>query len=140
MVHAEDIGFPMAAQAARLRRQSTGRKDEEVALVTSAPPEVLHPSTWLKLNRQGWGIENGLHQRLDISYNDDRCRVQDNSGIWMLGMFRRIAISLYMEWRSACRRPDHVTTTHFQSLLAEDHRRKAVRLLTTSRPNVRTPS
>lgn len=138
--HGEDIGFPLAEQVARLLRQSTGRKDEEVALVTSASPERLDPATWLNLNRQGWGIENGLHQRLDISLNDDRCRVRSNSGIWMLGMFRRIAISLFMEWRSTRRRPDHVTTTSFQSLLAEDHRRRAVRLVTTTRPNVRTLS
>jgi hypothetical protein len=130
----------MAAQVARLRRQTTGRKDEEVALITSAPPEILDPSKWLKLNRQGWGIESGLHQRLDISHNDDRCRLQSPSGIWMLGMFRRIAISLYMEWRAARRRPDHVTTTSFQALLAEEHRQRALRLLTTTRPNFRTLS
>jgi hypothetical protein len=140
VVQAEDIGFPLAAQVARLVRQSTGRKDEEVALITSAPPELLPPPAWLKFNREGWGIENGLHQRLDISYNDDRCRMQNNSGIWVLGMFRRIAISLYIEWRSARRKPNHVTTTDFQSLWAEGHRRRAVRLFTTSRPNVRTPS
>jgi len=40
---------------------------------------------------------------LDVSLNDDRCRVQSNSGIWMLGMFRRIAVSLCMEWRSTVR-------------------------------------
>ena len=87
-----------------------------------------------------WRLQSEAGNATDISYNDDRCRVQSNSGIWMLGMFRRIAISLYMEWRSARRKPDHVTTTHFQSLLAEDNRRRAVRLFTTSRPNVRTPS
>jgi hypothetical protein len=136
----EDIGFPFAAQVARLLRQSTGRKDEEVALVTSASPQRLGPAAWLHFNRQGWGIENGLHQRLDISFNDDRCRVKSHSGIWMLGMFRRIAVSLFMEWRSNRPRPDHVTTTHFQSLLSEDHRRRAVRLVTTARPSVRTLS
>jgi hypothetical protein len=137
VAHAEDIGFPFATQVARLLRQSTGRKDEEVALITSAPPERLGPALWLNLNRQGWGIENGLHQRLDISYNDDRCRVRSDSGIWKLGMFRRVAISIYMEWRSTRRRPDHVTTTTFQSLLAAEHRHKALRLLTTTRPDVR---
>lgn len=140
MAHAEDVGFPFTAQVARLLRQSTGRKDEEVALITSAPPQRLGPALWLKLNRQGWGIENGLHQRLDVSLNDDRCRVQSNSGIWMLGMFRRIAVSLYMEWRSSRPRPDHVTTTTFQSVMAENHRAQALRLLTTPRPNIRTLS
>ena len=99
VAYAEDVGFPFAAQVARLLRQSTGRKDEEVALITSAPPQRLGPASWLKFNRLGWGIENGLHQRLDVSLNDDRCRIQSHSGIWILGMFRRIAVSIYMEWR-----------------------------------------
>jgi len=78
----------MAAQAARLLRQTEGRKDEEVALITSAPRPELKAERWLRLNRAGWGIESGLHQRLDVSYNDDRCRVQSDNGMWVLGMFR----------------------------------------------------
>jgi len=35
----------------------------------------------LLLNRKAWGIESGLHQRLDVSYNDDRCRVQNDNGM-----------------------------------------------------------
>ena len=32
-----------------------------------------------------WGIENGLHQRLDISHNDDRCRVRNDNAMLVLG-------------------------------------------------------
>jgi hypothetical protein len=72
----EQICFPLVAQAARLLRQTEGRQDEQVALLTSAPPEKLDAQKWLELNRAGFtGIENGLHQRLDVSYNDDRCRI-----------------------------------------------------------------
>ena len=127
----------MARQAARLLRQTTGRKDEEVALITSADLERLHARQWLKANRDGWGIESGLHQRLDISYNDDRCRVQSDKGIWIFGMFRRLANSLFMEWRQTQRRPDHVTTTDFQALLARDNRRRALRLVSTQKPSLR---
>ena len=67
----------MAAQAARLLRQSEGRQDEHVTLLTSAEPQKLDAQKWLELNRLGFGgIENGLHQRLDISHNDDRCRIR----------------------------------------------------------------
>jgi hypothetical protein len=68
----ENIGFPMAAQAAMLVRQPQGRKDERVALVTSLPHEERDAQEWLLANRQSWGIENGLHPRLDISQNDHR--------------------------------------------------------------------
>lgn len=127
----------MARQAARLLRQTTGRSDEEVALITSAASERLNARQWLTLNRAGWGIESGLHQRLDISYNDDRCRVQSDHGIWIFGMFRRVANSLFMEWRAAQRRPDQVTTTDFQILLTQDNRKRAVRLLTMKNPSLK---
>jgi hypothetical protein len=130
------VGFPFASQAARLLRQTQGRKEEQVALITSAPVSLLPALLWLELNRQAWGIESGLHQRLDVSYNDDRCRVQSDNGIWVLGMFRRIANSLFVEWSSRQRRPDHVTTTDFQTLMAENHRAAAVRLVLCKRPSL----
>jgi hypothetical protein len=134
------VGFPFANQAARLLRQAKGRKDEEVALITSAPTSVLPARLWLQHNRAGWGIESGLHQRLDVSYNDDRCRVQSDHGIWILGMFRRLANSLFVEWSGHQRRPEHVTTTDFQTLMAENHRAAALRLVLTRRPTLKTLS
>lgn len=131
------MGFPLARQAARLLRQTAGRKDEQVALITSAEPKELNAQRWLKLNRAAWGIESGLHQRLDISYNDDRCRVQSQEGIWIFGMFRRLANSLFMEWRAGQRRPEHVTTTDFHALLGQDNRRRAFRLVTTMNPSLK---
>lgn len=127
----------MASQAARLLRQTQGRQDEEVALITSAPVTVLPAMLWLQLNRKGWGIESGLHQRLDVSYNDDRCRVQSDNGIWVLGMFRRLANSLFVEWSTQQRRPEQVTTTTFQTLMAENHRAAAMRFVLCKRPSLK---
>jgi len=118
-------------------RQTQGRKDEEVALITSAPAAVLPAKLWLQFNRGGWGIENGLHQRLDVSYNDDRCRVQSDNGIRVLGMFRRLAISLFVQWSSHQKRPDRVTTTDFQACMAENHRAAAVSLVLKKRPSLK---
>ena len=73
---AEDISFPLARQAALVRRETSGRKVEVVALVTSLPPADLDTTAWLRAKRQHWGIENSLHQRLDASHNDDCCRVR----------------------------------------------------------------
>jgi hypothetical protein len=134
------VGFAFASQVARLLRQTQGRKDEEVALITSAPTSVLPAKLWLQLNRQSWGIESGLHQRLDVSYNDDRSRVQNDNALWVLGMFRRIANSLFVQWSSYQPRPDHVTTTDFQTIMAENHRAKALRLVLGKRPSLKNPS
>ena len=137
---AEEVGFPLVAQVARLLRQSTGRADEEVALVTSAPRRRLPAAAWLRDNRQGWGIESGLHQRLDVSYNDDRCRVRTDQAMFLLGAYRRLANSLFMEWQQHQRRPDHVTTTDFRTLLDEEHTTKALRLVLAKRPSLKTLS
>lgn len=130
----ENIGFPFAAQAAMLVRQHAGRKDETVALVTSLPPNTLNAQQWLLANRQSWGIESGLHQRLDVSLNDDRCRVRNANGLWVLGMFRRLANSLYMHWRSQQPKAQYKTTTDFQAAMGENNLAKAMRFVTRKRP------
>ena len=108
--------------------------------ITSAPPQQLQAKTWLHLNRQGWGIVSGLHQRLDVSYNDDRCGVQSDKGMLILGMYRRFANSLFMEWRQRQRRPEYLTTTDFQTLMAEEHRRKTLRFVLAKRPSLKKRS
>ena len=44
-VSAEEACFPLAEQAALLLRQTEGRKDELVALITSLEPSRLMPKT-----------------------------------------------------------------------------------------------
>jgi predicted transposase YbfD/YdcC len=133
---AEQIGFPLAEQGALLLRQVQGRKDELVSLVTSVEAANLPARKWLQLNRFAWGIENGTHQRLDVSHNDDRCRIRGSNGLWVMGMLRRLSNSLFMEWRSRQRKPEHETTTDFQTVMAEEHRRRAVRTVLTKNPGL----
>lgn len=135
-VAAEDIGFPFAAQAAQLTRQHAGRKDETVGLITDLTPTELPALGWLKANRQGWGIENGTHQRLDVSLNDDRCRVRSTNGLWILGMVRRLVISLFMEWRARQPKPHFHSLTDFQAGMGEDNLAKALCFVTHQRPTL----
>ena len=133
---AEDIGFPFAAQAALLPRQHTGRKNETVGLITDLLPQQLPALQWLKANRQAWGIENGTHQRLDVTLNDDRCRVRSTNGLWILGMLRRLVVSLFMHWRARQTRPRHLSLTDFQSAMGEDNLTKALAFVTHRRPKL----
>ncbi len=133
---AEDIGFPFAAHAAQLTRQHPGRKNETVGLITDLTPSQLPPILWLQANRQAWGIENGTHQRLDVSLNDDRCRVRSTNGLWILGMLRRLVISLFMHWRSRHPKPQHQSLTDFQSAMGEDNLAKALAFVTHRRPKL----
>jgi predicted transposase YbfD/YdcC len=124
----------LVEQGALVLRQVQDRKDELVALVSSLTADQLPAQRWLQLNRWAWGIENGAHQRLDQSHNDDRCRIRSSNGIWIMGMFRRLSNSLFMEWRSRQRRPEYQMTTDFQAVMAEEHRRRAVRTVLARNP------
>jgi predicted transposase YbfD/YdcC len=135
-VAAEDIGFPFAAQVARVTRQHVGRKDETVGLITDLSPQELPAQAWLRANRQAWGIENGTHQRLDVSLNDDRCRVRNTNGLLVLGMLRRIAISLYAHWRERQPQPRSLWLTDFQAAMGEDNLAKAFAFVTNRRPKL----
>ncbi len=109
---------------------------EEVGLITDLEPEELSASQWLKANRNGWGIENGSHQRLDVTLNDDRCRVRSGNGLLVLGLFRRLAVSLFMHWRMRQPKPGHKSLTDFQSLMGENNLAKAFSFITSKRPKL----
>ena len=139
-VTSEQMGFPFAAQAARLLRQHEGRHDEHITLLTSAGPDKLNAEKWLALNGAGFGgIENGLHQRLDVSHNDDRCGIRTAPGMVVMGVFRRVSNSLFMEWRSHQPHPEGLTTTDFQSAMGEEHCRRALGLVLVKRPSLKPP-
>ena len=107
----ERVDFPCLEQVALLRRHLRHHRPETVALVTSIPPEALNAAQWLRDNRAAWGIESGLHQRLDVSHLDDQCRVRKPQSMWAIGMFRRFSNSLCMHWRCRQKKPQHKTTT-----------------------------
>ncbi len=48
--------------------------------------------------RGHWGIENGLHWRLDVSMNEDQCRLRKDHGAENFSRLRRIAINKLKRW------------------------------------------
>jgi hypothetical protein len=105
--------FPCVEQVALLRRHLRQHKPETVALLTRLPPPHLDARQWLADNRAAWGIENGLHLRLDVSHLDDQCRVRLPKSMRVMGMLRRLSNSLFMHGRSRQSKPQHKTTTDF---------------------------
>ena len=99
-------------------------------------PEKLDAQHWLHANRQSWGIESGLHQRLDVSFNDDRCRVRSPNSLWILGMFRRLANSLGIQWRYRQPNPKYKSTTDFHAAMGENNLAKAIRFISCKRPSL----
>jgi len=74
----------------------------------------LIPEQFLLLDRSYWGIENGLHQRLDCSGFEDRLRVRHAGAVHILGVFHRVSVALFVRWASQCRRVRDRTYPTFQ--------------------------
>lgn len=133
----EAVDFPCVEQVALLRRQLRDHRPEVVALVTSLPPEELSAAQWLKDNRAAWGIESGLHQRLDVSHLDDLCRVRQPHSMLVMGMVRRFSNSLCMHWRSHQKKPENKTTTDFFTAMNAEHHRYGIRCLNALQPTLK---
>ena len=53
--------------------------------------------------RLHWGIENGLHWTLDVTWNEDACRVRTGHGPQNLALLRRIALNA-LNLEQSCKR------------------------------------
>jgi hypothetical protein len=131
--------FPHVEQMAQLYRHIDNHKPETVYLITSRPHEQLNATQWLHATRQYWGVE-GFHQRLDASTNEDHCRVRNRNGVWVLGMFRRLAVSLFAEWVSRDEKRKRATMTDFHAEMSAEHISHAMRFVTARYPSFRKRS
>jgi len=93
----EQVGFPGARLIARLKQRVRrhGKKSTEIVyLISSLTLEQLDAAGWIKLKRGYWVIESRLHHALDVSLDEDRSRVRQPNAALVLGMFRRLAVSV----------------------------------------------
>jgi predicted transposase YbfD/YdcC len=134
------VCFPHVAQIAQLYRHIATHRPETEWLVTSREPTHLDATQWLQADRQYWGIEGGLHQRLDASLREDDCRVRNRNGVWVLGLFRRLAISLFAHWFASDPTRRHATMTDFHGANGAEHARRALRLVTARNPSFKERS
>ena len=64
--------------------------------VSSIALEALSDEEISQLIRDHWSaIENGVHYRRDVSFQEDQCRVKDRVGAEMLAVMRNLAVGLY---------------------------------------------
>jgi hypothetical protein len=132
----EQVCFPAAAQAGQLYRKIGHHQPETVWVMTSRPAEELSAAQWLQAQRQYWGIEAGLHQSLDASAHEDLCRVRTPNAVWILGMFRRLAISVFREWKSRDPRRKWATLSDFYTHMSVEGHRPGLRLVTARGPSL----
>jgi hypothetical protein len=89
--------FPGARLAARLQtrvRRNGKWERETVYLISSRSFDELEAKGMLKLKRKYWVIESRLHHCLDITLQEDLSRVRSTNSVRVLGMIRRLVVSL----------------------------------------------
>lgn len=104
----EQVGFPGARMIARLTRRvrRKGKKSTEtVYLISSLTFEQLTAAGWLRLKRGYWVIESALHHPLDVSLDEDHSRVRNGNAALVLGLFRRLVVSVAQSWLATVRTP-----------------------------------
>jgi predicted transposase YbfD/YdcC len=74
------VDWPYMEQAFQLHRRfvyvKTGQvKQETVYGITSLPKDKADPKKLLEIVRTEWGIENGLHYRRDVTFQEDSTRL-----------------------------------------------------------------
>jgi hypothetical protein len=132
---AETVGFPFVEQAARLTRcldsaKHPAKQIDTEYLLTSRPATALAPVALLQADRGHWGIETGLHLRLDVSAGEDRSRVRHRTSALNLAMLRRAAISVAVHWIQRARPRRNATTSGFFDAMSACQQRKAFSLVT----------
>jgi predicted transposase YbfD/YdcC len=132
------IDFPFAEQAARLTRCVDSRRTpaEEIEteyLITSRAGAQMNAEQMLRQDRQYWGIETGLHLRLDVIAGEDRSRVRDRNAVMNLAVIRRAVVSLAVQWIR--RQPNQrlATMSGFYDFMSAQNSKMAFKLVTASK-------
>ena len=143
--NAAATAFPFVEQAARLTRCIDSNKNpaDEIQteyLLCSLPATVLCAQKMLHADRRYWGIETGLHLRLDVIAGEDRSRVRHRTSALNLAMVRRAVVSVAVHWISQCRNKRKATLSGFFDFMASKQSQKAFSLVTVCRSSWLPPS
>jgi hypothetical protein len=88
----------------------------------------------LRSDRDYWGIENGLHQRLDVIAGEDRSRVRNRNAAFNLAVIRRAVVSVAVHWIRHCKDKRRATMSGFYDFMAAQNNKTAFKLLTVCKP------
>jgi predicted transposase YbfD/YdcC len=98
---AEYSDWPYLAQVFKLERRVTvvGKPSAtEVHYgITSIPATIADAGRLLQLVRAHWGIENGLHQRRDVTMEEDAMRVRSGNAPHLLASLNNLALGLSLQ-------------------------------------------
>jgi predicted transposase YbfD/YdcC len=87
--------WPNAQSIVRVCRETTdgeGKKTKEVRqFISSLPANVKRLASAI---RGHWGIENGLHWSLDVTFNEDQSRIRQGHAAENAALLRRLSLSI----------------------------------------------
>jgi transposase len=93
------LDWPYLEQVFKLERRfitlATGEVETEVQYgLTSLARKRAAPEKMLAIIRSEWGIENGLHYRRDVTYQEDKTRMTDKKMGRAMAIINNLVISL----------------------------------------------
>lgn len=94
----------------------------------------MNAEPMLLCDRQYWGIENGLHQRLDVIAGEDRSRVRGNAA-FNLAVIRRAVVSVAVRWIRHCKDKRLATMSGFYDSMSAQNHKKALKLVSVCKPS-----
>jgi len=85
-------------------------------------------------DRQYWGIETGLHLRLDVIAGEDRSRVRQRNAVMNLAVIRRAVVSVAIAWIR--RQPNRrlASMSGFYDFMSATNSKIAFKLVTALKP------
>jgi len=91
---ADAPAFPALSAIGRIEaeRHANGKVVNTVHYVVLS--KRLSPQRMLEVARTHWSVENQLHWRLDVVFNEDDARTRKNYGPENLGVLRRVALDI----------------------------------------------
>lgn len=84
------LGLQTVVMVVRVRHLWNQTTREVQFYLTSLESDALILGKAIRLH---WGIENGLHWTLDVTFNEDACRIRTGHAPRNLGLLRRIALN-----------------------------------------------
>lgn len=93
------LDWPYLGQVFKLERcfttLATGEVESEVQYgLTSLTRQKASPEKLLAIVRSAWGIENGLHYRRDVTYQEDQTRMTDKRMGRAMAIINNLVVSL----------------------------------------------
>lgn len=131
-------GFPSARQIVCIQRRvlRAGRMSHQtVHLISRLDPQQTCAAELKQIKREYWSIESDFHSRLDETLDEDRSRVRSPKAAFVLGMLRRLTLSLAIPWIAQRQRKHPRTSTRdFLDHLRAENSRRAFDLITAKSP------